>query len=161
MPGSLAAPAVHRLFVFAFEPVSNLVAEFLSLFLFICLCESLSTYECENLCFTGLALCSYCHSFAEYINDQELVSDCLMCCAEDSVDATNMVLYSNAFLEDSISVVGIRLHFSTYVDFSDMDLRLMVQNYNCYCGFALGLYCIAFLLVFSSLFWASVRISVD
>ncbi|KAL8511539.1 hypothetical protein ACS0TY_018082 [Phlomoides rotata] len=91
--------------VFAFEHVSNLVAEFLSLFLFICLCESLSTYECENLDFTGLALCSYCHSFAEYINDQELVSDCLMCCAEDFVDATSMVLFSYAFLEVCLSML--------------------------------------------------------
>lgn len=41
-------------------------------FLFI-LCgadDKLSTKDCENLGFTGLALCSDCHTFAEYIKDQ-------------------------------------------------------------------------------------------
>lgn len=32
--------------------------------------EQLSTRECENLGFTGLALCSDCNSLAEYVKDQ-------------------------------------------------------------------------------------------
>ncbi|EYU40947.1 hypothetical protein ABFS82_07G101700 [Erythranthe guttata] len=72
------------------------------LLLIICLCEAeqkLSTKECEKLGFTGLALCSDCHTFAEYIKDQDLVAECLKCCAEDSDDATSKVIYSGAILE--------------------------------------------------------------
>ncbi|KGN46338.1 selenoprotein F [Cucumis sativus] len=61
--------------------------------------EQLSSRECEDLGFTGLALCSDCHTLAEYIKDQELVSDCLKCCAEDSDDATSKITYSGAVLE--------------------------------------------------------------
>lgn len=32
--------------------------------------EQLSTKECEDLGFTGLALCSDCHSLSEYVKDQ-------------------------------------------------------------------------------------------
>lgn len=32
--------------------------------------EQLSTRECEDLGFTGLALCSDCNSLAEYVKDQ-------------------------------------------------------------------------------------------
>lgn len=32
--------------------------------------EQLSSRECEDLGFTGLALCSDCHTLAEYIKDQ-------------------------------------------------------------------------------------------
>lgn len=32
--------------------------------------EQLSTRECEDLGFTGLALCSDCNTFAEYVKDQ-------------------------------------------------------------------------------------------
>lgn len=49
------------------------VASLISLVLLIFVCEAeqkLSTKECENLGFTGLALCSDCHTFAEYIKDQ-------------------------------------------------------------------------------------------
>ncbi|KAM2624334.1 hypothetical protein TB1_031320 [Malus domestica] len=53
--------------------------------------EQLSTRECENLGFTGLALCSDCNSLAEYVKDQELVSDCMKCCTEDSDDSTTKV----------------------------------------------------------------------
>ncbi|KAA0039920.1 15 kDa selenoprotein [Cucumis melo var. makuwa] len=72
--------------------------------------EQLSSRECEDLGFTGLALCSDCHTLAEYIKDQgdafnsvirsaELVADCLKCCAEDSDDATSKITYSGAVLE--------------------------------------------------------------
>lgn len=49
------------------------VASLISLVFLIFVCEAeqkLSTKECENLGFTGLALCSDCHTFAEYIKDQ-------------------------------------------------------------------------------------------
>ena len=32
--------------------------------------EQLSGKECEDLGFTGLALCSDCHSLSEYVKDQ-------------------------------------------------------------------------------------------
>ncbi|KAK2999307.1 hypothetical protein RJ639_022826 [Escallonia herrerae] len=61
--------------------------------------QQLSSKECENLGFTGLALCSDCNTFAEYVKDQGLLSDCLKCCAEDSNDATSKIIYSGAVLE--------------------------------------------------------------
>ncbi|KAM1037110.1 hypothetical protein FF1_032015 [Malus domestica] len=74
--------------------------------------EQLSTRECENLGFTGLALCSDCNSLAEYVKDQdakmltevlvltaELVSNCMKCCTEDSDDSTTKITYSGAILE--------------------------------------------------------------
>ncbi|KAI5386844.1 uncharacterized protein LOC127108150 [Lathyrus oleraceus] len=61
--------------------------------------EQLSSRECENLGFTGLALCSDCNTLSEYVKDKELVSDCLKCCAEDSNDATTKITYSGALLE--------------------------------------------------------------
>ncbi|VFQ81443.1 unnamed protein product [Cuscuta campestris] len=61
--------------------------------------KQLSTKECENLGFTGLALCSDCRTLSEYVKDQEVVSDCLRCCSEDSDDATSKVVYAGAILE--------------------------------------------------------------
>ncbi|XP_062092343.1 uncharacterized protein LOC133798154 [Humulus lupulus] len=61
--------------------------------------EQLSTRECENLGFTGLALCSDCNTLAEYVKDQELVAECLKCCTEDSNDSSSKITYSGAILE--------------------------------------------------------------
>ncbi|KAM1060265.1 hypothetical protein TB1_024193 [Malus domestica] len=61
--------------------------------------EKMSTRECENLGFTGLALCSDCNSLAEYVKDQELVSDCMKCCTGDSDDSMTKITYSGAILE--------------------------------------------------------------
>ncbi|WVZ22978.1 hypothetical protein V8G54_001522 [Vigna mungo] len=61
--------------------------------------EQLSSRECENLGFTGLALCSDCNTLSQYVKDEELVSDCLKCCTEDSDDATTKITYSGALLE--------------------------------------------------------------
>ncbi|KAK4566409.1 hypothetical protein RGQ29_002591 [Quercus rubra] len=61
--------------------------------------EQLSSRECENLGFTGLALCSDCNTLAEYVKDQDLVSDCLKCCTEDSDDSMSKIAYSGAHLE--------------------------------------------------------------
>ncbi|CAL5348081.1 unnamed protein product [Camellia sinensis] len=61
--------------------------------------ERLSTKECEDLGFTGLALCSDCNTFAEYVKNQDLVSDCLKCCTEDSDDSMSKITYSGAVLE--------------------------------------------------------------
>ncbi|KAL6194307.1 hypothetical protein ACLB2K_035391 [Fragaria x ananassa] len=61
--------------------------------------EQLSTRECENLGFTGLALCSDCNSLSDYVKDQELVSDCKKCCTEDSNDSMTKITYSGAILE--------------------------------------------------------------
>ncbi|XP_073030063.1 uncharacterized protein [Primulina eburnea] len=83
-------------------PIRKFVLVVIPLLLVFRACEAdqkLSTKECEELGFTGLALCSDCHTFAEYTKDQELVSDCLKCCAEDSDDATSKVTYVGAILE--------------------------------------------------------------
>lgn len=61
--------------------------------------EQLSSRECEDLGFTGLALCSDCNTLAEYVKNQELVSDCLKCCTEDSDDSISKITYSGAILE--------------------------------------------------------------
>ncbi|XP_059298926.1 uncharacterized protein LOC132051748 [Lycium ferocissimum] len=61
--------------------------------------EQLSRNVCEDLGFTGLALCSDCTTLSDYVKDQELVSECLSCCTEDSEDAMSKVVYSGAVLE--------------------------------------------------------------
>ncbi|MBA0865886.1 hypothetical protein Goshw_016230 [Gossypium schwendimanii] len=86
--------------------------------------EQLSSKQCEDLGFTGLALCSDCNTFSEYVKDKgirgfecigahypliyaiyglrgamELISDCLKCCTEDSDDSTSKITYSGAILE--------------------------------------------------------------
>ncbi|CAL0331348.1 unnamed protein product [Lupinus luteus] len=61
--------------------------------------EQLSSRECENLGFTGLALCSDCNTLSEYVKDKDLVSDCFKCCTPDSDDATSKITYSGAVLE--------------------------------------------------------------
>eukprot|EP00252_Welwitschia_mirabilis_P007086 TRINITY_DN18152_c0_g1_i1.p1 TRINITY_DN18152_c0_g1~~TRINITY_DN18152_c0_g1_i1.p1 ORF type:complete len:185 (+),score=24.82 TRINITY_DN18152_c0_g1_i1:73-555(+) len=61
--------------------------------------DQLSTKECEDLGFTGLALCSDCDTMAEYVKDDELVSDCRKCCVQEADDSINKVTYSGAILE--------------------------------------------------------------
>ncbi|XWS13128.1 hypothetical protein CRYUN_Cryun36dG0011200 [Craigia yunnanensis] len=61
--------------------------------------EQLSSKQCEDLGFTGLALCSDCNTFSEYVKDKELISDCLKCCTEDSDDSISKITYSGAILE--------------------------------------------------------------
>ncbi|PIA48508.1 hypothetical protein AQUCO_01400827v1 [Aquilegia coerulea] len=61
--------------------------------------QQLSSKECENLGFSGLALCSDCNTFAEYVKDEELVSDCRKCCTEDSDDSMSKITYSGAVIE--------------------------------------------------------------
>ncbi|XP_065868895.1 uncharacterized protein [Euphorbia lathyris] len=61
--------------------------------------EQLSSRECEDLGFTGLALCSDCNTFVEYVKNQDLLSDCLKCCTEDSDDSMSKITYSGATLE--------------------------------------------------------------
>ncbi|OAY73915.1 15 kDa selenoprotein [Ananas comosus] len=61
--------------------------------------DRLGARECEDLGFTGLALCSDCNAFAEYVKDEELVSDCRKCCSEDSDDSISKVTFSGAILE--------------------------------------------------------------
>ncbi|KAF9593254.1 hypothetical protein IFM89_021010 [Coptis chinensis] len=61
--------------------------------------QQLNTKDCENLGFTGLALCSDCNTFAEYVKNEELVSDCRKCCTEDSDDSMSKITYSGAVLE--------------------------------------------------------------
>ncbi|KAG8499202.1 hypothetical protein CXB51_005662 [Gossypium anomalum] len=53
--------------------------------------EQLSSKQCEDLGFTGLALCSDCNTFYKYVKEKELISDCLKCCTEDSDDSVTKV----------------------------------------------------------------------
>ncbi|KAE8653801.1 hypothetical protein F3Y22_tig00117056pilonHSYRG00217 [Hibiscus syriacus] len=61
--------------------------------------EQPSPKQCEDLGFTGLAICSDCNTFAEYVNDKYLISDCKKCCTEDSDDSTSKITYSGAILD--------------------------------------------------------------
>ncbi|CAN6485407.1 unnamed protein product [Victoria cruziana] len=61
--------------------------------------SKLSPKTCEELGFTGLALCSDCNTLAEYAKDDALVSECRKCCTEDSDDSMSKVTYSGAILE--------------------------------------------------------------
>ncbi|CAL9129121.1 unnamed protein product [Musa acuminata var. zebrina] len=61
--------------------------------------ERLGAKECEDLGFTGLALCSDCNTLGEYVKDKELVSDCRKCCSEDSDDSLSKVTFLGAILE--------------------------------------------------------------
>ncbi|XP_078432632.1 selenoprotein family protein [Wolffia australiana] len=61
--------------------------------------DQLSTKECEDLGFSGLALCSDCDAFAEYVKNDELVADCRKCCTEDSDDSSSKVMFSGAVLQ--------------------------------------------------------------
>ncbi|KAJ0876175.1 putative selenoprotein F/M [Helianthus annuus] len=79
--------------------IFNLISTIL-LLLFVCSkAEQLSSKECEDLGFTCLALCSDCNFLAEYVKDEELLSDCRKCCTEDSDDSTSKIIYSGAVLE--------------------------------------------------------------
>ncbi|CAA7404537.1 unnamed protein product [Spirodela intermedia] len=72
---------------------------FLVVFLPSVFAEQLSAKECESLGFTGLALCSDCNAFAEYVKNDELIADCRKCCTEDSDDSMSKVVFSGAVLE--------------------------------------------------------------
>ncbi|XVF37578.1 hypothetical protein REPUB_Repub20aG0021400 [Reevesia pubescens] len=61
--------------------------------------EQLTSKQCEDLGFTGLALCSDCNTLSEYVKEKELISDCLKCCTEDSDDSISKITYSGAILE--------------------------------------------------------------
>ncbi|GJM92218.1 hypothetical protein PR202_ga08660 [Eleusine coracana subsp. coracana] len=61
--------------------------------------EQLGARECEELGFTGLALCSDCNALAEFVKDQELVEDCHKCCTEDSDDSISKLTFSGAIVE--------------------------------------------------------------
>ncbi|KAK1668919.1 hypothetical protein QYE76_057078 [Lolium multiflorum] len=61
--------------------------------------ERLGTRECEELGFTGLALCSDCTALGEFVKDQELVEDCRKCCTEDSDDSISKLVFYGAIIE--------------------------------------------------------------
>ncbi|CAL4972709.1 unnamed protein product [Urochloa decumbens] len=72
-------------------PVAAVVAVVLMCCSGICGAERLGARECEDLGFTGLALCSDCNALSEFVKDQELVDDCRKCCTEDSDDSISKV----------------------------------------------------------------------
>lgn len=58
-----------------------------------------TSQSCEDLGFTGLALCSDCDSLAEFVKDEELIADCKGCCAQEGEDSISKVTYAGAILE--------------------------------------------------------------
>ncbi|KAI5079372.1 hypothetical protein GOP47_0004851 [Adiantum capillus-veneris] len=62
-------------------------------------CAHESSLNCEDLGFTGLALCSDCDSLAEFVKDEELISECRACCAQEGEDSITKITYSGAILE--------------------------------------------------------------
>lgn len=63
--------------------------------------QKLSTKECEELGFTGLALCSDCHTFAEYTKDQGmhvfLYDVCAEFCANVSFFLQRVLVFATPF----------------------------------------------------------------
>uniref|UniRef100_A0A061S342 Selenoprotein F n=1 Tax=Tetraselmis sp. GSL018 TaxID=582737 RepID=A0A061S342_9CHLO len=53
--------------------------------------------DCESLGFTRLALCSDCDVLAEYVKEEDIVSDCRKCCAAESQQTG--AKYTSATLE--------------------------------------------------------------
>lgn len=45
--------------------------------------------------FTGLASCSDCELFSEFVHDQQLLADCKSCCVKDAAS----VMYTKAVIE--------------------------------------------------------------
>ncbi|RWW66484.1 hypothetical protein BHE74_00026133 [Ensete ventricosum] len=74
--------------------------------------ERLGAKECEDLGFTGLALCSDCNTLAEYVKDEELVSDCRKCCSEDSDDSISKQSNAGYVLCSKISSRSWKCHGS-------------------------------------------------
>ncbi|GAA0148341.1 hypothetical protein LIER_07813 [Lithospermum erythrorhizon] len=89
--------------------------------------EKLSSKVCENLGFTGLALCSDCSTLAEYVKDQELVLDCLKCCTEDSDDSMSKVIYSGAILRVCMRKLVIYPELVGFIEDEDKFPSLEVQ----------------------------------
>nr|AWA44682.1 hypothetical protein SS27B03_000002 [Saccharum spontaneum] len=80
-------------------PVAAVVAVVLVCCSALCRGERLGARECEDLGFTGLALCSDCNALSEFVKDQELVEDCRKCCTEDSDDSISKLTFSGAIIE--------------------------------------------------------------
>jgi len=62
--------------------------------------EQLSSRKCENLGFTGLALCSDCNTLSEYVKDKGSESDLSL-----SLSLTHSILIPNQFY--SVLVFGL------------------------------------------------------
>lgn len=90
--------------------------------------EVLSEARCEDLGFTGLALCSDCDSLAEYVKDKELEADCRKCCAEESENALSKMKYAGAVLEICLRKVMFYPNIQTFIDeklsnFPEVDVK--------------------------------------
>ncbi|KAG6509432.1 hypothetical protein ZIOFF_027422 [Zingiber officinale] len=96
--------------------------------------ERLGAKECEDLGFTGLALCSDCNTLAEYVKDEaeilsalfgklELVSDCRKCCSEDSDDSISKTSSATTRYNSGTTLVQVAADFSDSVPDSSKDNR--------------------------------------
>lgn len=90
--------------------------------------EVLSEATCEDLGFTGLALCTDCDSIAEYVKDKELEADCRKCCAEESENAFSKMKYAGAVLEICLRKVMFYPNVQTFIDdklieFPEVDMQ--------------------------------------
>eukprot|EP00249_Psilotum_nudum_P036550 c7964_g1_i1 orf=242-736(+) len=82
----------------------------------LALCYSANGKACEELGFTGLALCSDCDSFAEYVKDEELVADCKKCCAQEAEDSISKVTYAGAILEVCMRKLGFYPNVQSFIE---------------------------------------------
>ncbi|EFJ30489.1 hypothetical protein SELMODRAFT_440387 [Selaginella moellendorffii] len=71
---------------------------------------------CEELGFTGLALCSDCDAFAEIVKDQELELDCRKCCAEENEESLSKLTFSGARLEVCMRKLMFYPHVQTFIE---------------------------------------------
>ncbi|KAJ4748200.1 Selenoprotein family protein [Rhynchospora pubera] len=78
--------------------------------------DRFSAKQCEDLGFTSLALCSDCNTLAEYVKDEDLVSDCRKCCSEDSDNSLSKVTFSGAILEVCMRKLGFYPEIVAFIE---------------------------------------------
>ncbi|XP_078181908.1 selenoprotein family protein [Carex rostrata] len=95
----------------------------------LALSDRLSAKHCEDLGFTGLALCSDCNTFAEYVKDEELVSDCRKCCSEDSDNSLSKATFSGAILEVCMRKMGFYPEIVAFIEEDKDDFAYVRVQY--------------------------------
>ncbi|KAJ7538399.1 hypothetical protein O6H91_11G046300 [Diphasiastrum complanatum] len=90
--------------------------------------KSDSSVSCEDLGFTGLALCSDCDALAEIVKDAELESDCRKCCAQELQDSISKT-YSGAILEVCMRKLVFYRNVEAFIEKSLAQFPLVDVNY--------------------------------
>eukprot|EP00245_Coleochaete_scutata_P016506 TRINITY_DN7734_c0_g1_i1.p1 TRINITY_DN7734_c0_g1~~TRINITY_DN7734_c0_g1_i1.p1 ORF type:complete len:167 (+),score=26.09 TRINITY_DN7734_c0_g1_i1:140-640(+) len=81
--------------------------------------------NCEELGFTGLALCSDCDSFADFVKDEELVADCRRCCAQEADSLISQMTFASAVLEMCGRKLPFYSNIARFVDESAKNFPLL------------------------------------